>query len=76
VAIRFLVHNQSVADVDALDHQRLAFQLHLPDRRRRQPAVVRPDLPGLQRTAEGSCQSPRSGRHDVVEGRGSGLVVR
>jgi hypothetical protein len=63
------------ADVDALYHQRLAFQLHFTDCFRDQLPGGCGDLTRLQRASKGPDQSTRRGRHQEVERGGMRLVL-
>lgn len=63
----FRSHGQSIADVDAFDHQHPVLGLNLPGRLDFVALRVDFDLARLQRAGEGAGQSPPGSGHHVVE---------
>lgn len=73
---------QRVAHSDALDHEDLVLEHHIPLRLRRKPAAASIDLARLQRATQCSRQSTGRRSDDIVKSRrmvrvlaGSGSVV-
>jgi hypothetical protein len=72
----FRSDGESIAHVDALDHQHPVLRLDLPCRLDFVPVRIDFDLARLQRAGEGARESPPGGRHHVVErGRVRWVIV-
>lgn len=61
--------DEVIGHMDPLEDENAPVELDLTDRCRAETAVVSRDISGLQRTAEGTGQSPSGSRDNVVQRR-------